>query len=139
MSLVTNIARAAAGKPSYAGLDLLASAVILLDAGGHITYANAAAENLLESSLKALLRQKLASLFSNPDELGNIIAQAREHKYSDLRQDLTLERNAKEPLQVHSIVAALDEDDMVLIELRENVQQLKLDREERILDQSQVN
>jgi two-component system nitrogen regulation sensor histidine kinase GlnL len=56
-----------------------------------------------------------------------------------LRQDLSLERNGKDPLQVHSIVAALDEEDMVLIELRENVQQLKLDREERILDQSQVN
>ena len=138
MSLGTNIARAGA-KASYAGLDLLASGVILLDVGGHIVYANAAAENLLESSLKALSRQKLSTLFSNPDELANIIAQAREHKYSDLRQDLTLERNGKDPLQVHTIVAALDEDELVLIELRENVQQLKLDREERILDQSQVN
>jgi two-component system nitrogen regulation sensor histidine kinase GlnL len=139
---LTNIARAAGGaRPSsYDGLDLLASAVILLDAGGHITYANAAAENLLESSLKALSRQKLAALFSNPDELVNIIVQARQHKYSDLRQDLTLERIGKDPLQVHSIVAALDApDDGTLIELRENVQQLKLDREERILDQSQVN
>src|SRR5450830_886139 len=41
-------------------------------------------------------------------------------------------------LQVHSIVSAVS-DDTVIIELRENVQQLKLDREERILDQSQVN
>jgi two-component system nitrogen regulation sensor histidine kinase GlnL len=138
MSLVTNLARSG-GRPSYAGLDLLASGVILLDLGGHIVYANAAAENLLESSLKALSRQKLSALFSNPDELANIIAQAREHKYSDLRQDLTLERIGKDPLQVHTIVAALDEDELVLIELRENVQQLKLDREERILDQSQVN
>ncbi|MGK5022131.1 nitrogen regulation protein NR(II) [Janthinobacterium sp. LB2P10] len=128
-------------RPAHlAGLDLLASAVILLDRDGHISYANAAAENLLESSLKALSRQKLTALFLNPEELAGICAQALEHKFSDLRQDLSLERLGREPLRVHSIVSALDApSDGVLIELRENVQQLKLDREERILDQSQVN
>ncbi|SFX62427.1 two-component system, NtrC family, nitrogen regulation sensor histidine kinase GlnL [Janthinobacterium lividum] len=128
-------------RPAHlAGLDLLASAVILLDGDGRISYANAAAENLLESSLKALSRQKLTALFLNPDELASICAQALEHKFSDLRQDLTLERLGREPLRVHSIISALDAPrDGVLIELRENVQQLKLDREERILDQSQVN
>ncbi len=128
-------------RPSHlAGLDLLASAVILLDGDGRIGYANAAAENLLESSLKALSRQKLTALFLNPEELAGICAQALEHKFSDLRQDLSLERLGREPLRVHSIISALDAPpDSVLIELRENVQQLKLDREERILDQSQVN
>ena len=128
-------------RPAHlAGLDLLASAVILLDGDGRIGYANAAAENLLESSLKALSRQKLTALFLNPEELAGICAQALEHKFSDLRQDLSLERLGREPLRVHSIVSALDAPrDGVLIELRENVQQLKLDREERILDQSQVN
>ncbi|CAN7526557.1 nitrogen regulation protein NR(II) [Pseudoduganella sp. LjRoot289] len=143
MSIVSNIARAAAAmaRPqSLAGLELLASAVILLDADGNITYINAAAENLLESSVKALSRQNFPALFTNPDELLNLIAQAREHKFSDLRQDMTLERAGKEPLHVHSIVSALDEPaGAILIELRENVQQLKLDREERMLDQSQVN
>ncbi|MDO8036136.1 nitrogen regulation protein NR(II) [Janthinobacterium sp. SUN128] len=128
-------------RPAHlAGLDLLASAVILIDGDGRISYANAAAENLLESSLKALSRQKLTALFLNPDELSGICAQALEHKFSDLRQDLSLERLGREPLRVHSIISALDAPrDGVLIELRENVQQLKLDREERILDQSQVN
>ena len=112
MSIVTNIARAAAAmaRPqSLAGLELLASAVILLDAEGLITYVNAAAENLLESSLKALSRQKLTAQFINPDELDHICAQAREHKFSDLRQDLTLERAGRDPLHVHSIVSALDD------------------------------
>jgi len=126
--------------PHLAGLDLLASAVIVLDAGGRINFANAAAENLLESSLKALSRQKLTALFLNPEELAGICAQALEHKFSDLRQDLTLERAGREPLRVHSIISALDGTDAsIVVELRENVQQLKLDREERILDQSQVN
>ncbi|AXA92136.1 nitrogen regulation protein NR(II) [Massilia sp. YMA4] len=147
MKIVTNIARAAAAaaavfpRPSaLAGLDLLASAVVIVDGEGHITYANAAAENLLESSLKALSRQKLCSLFTNPAELENVIAQARAHKFSDLRQELALERAGREPLHVHTIASALDEpSDHVLLELRETVQQMKLDREERLLDQSQVN
>ncbi len=121
-----------------AGLDLLASSVLLVDADGMITFANAAAENLLESSLKALQRQQLSMLFVNADELLSLCAQALAHKYADLRQDLTLERNGRAPLHVHSIVSAAG-DAGIVVELRENVQQLKLDREERILDQSQVN
>jgi two-component system, NtrC family, nitrogen regulation sensor histidine kinase GlnL len=41
---------------------------------------------------------------------------------------------------VNMLVTALDDaENPVLIELRENVQQVKLDREERLLDQSQAN
>jgi len=123
---------------SLGALDLLASAVLLVDADGLITWANAAAEHLLDSSLKALQRQQLSSLFQNPDELLSLCSQALAHKYADLRQDLALERSGREPLHVHSIVSAAGDAGLV-IELRENVQQLKLDREERILDQSQVN
>ena len=125
---------------SLSGLDLLASAVLLLDAQGRVSYANAAAENLLDSSFKALSRQKLTALFVNAAELDSLYEQARAKQFADLRQDLTLERIGREPLQVHVIASAVDDPDMpVLLELRENVQQLKLDREERILDQSQVN
>jgi len=126
--------------PSLDGLDLLASAVIILDANGGIVYANAAAENLLESSFKVLSQQKLSELFINGKELATLFYQAVAHQFADKRLDLALERSGREPLQVHTIVTPLDNADMpVLLELRENVQQLKLDREERLLDQSQAN
>ncbi|HJV50679.1 MAG TPA: nitrogen regulation protein NR(II) [Noviherbaspirillum sp.] len=125
---------------SLDGLDLLSSAVIILDAGYRIAYANAAAENLLETSVKSLLCQRLEDLFLNGGALNPVLRQAVEHQFADKRQDLTLERAGREPLHVHMIVTALDRRDMpVLIELRENVQQLKQDREERLLDQSQAN
>jgi len=125
---------------SLDGLDLLSSAVVILDAGSRITYANAAAENLLESSFKALSQQKLDDLFLNGEHLTQVFQEAVQRRFADKRLDLTLERVGREPLQVHMIVTALDNADMpVLIELRENVQQLKLDREERMLDQSQAN
>jgi two-component system, NtrC family, nitrogen regulation sensor histidine kinase GlnL len=122
----------------FAGLDLLASAVLVIDACGLVRHANPAAEHLLDISVKSLSRQKLVGLFMNGEELGALCEQALAHKYADLRQDLTLQRAAREPLHVHSIVSAAGEAEVV-VELRENVQQLKLDREERILDQSQAN
>jgi len=125
-------------KDRFTGLDLLASSVLVVDAAGSVRYANPAAEHLLEVSVKSLSRQKLAGLFLNGDELDALVRQALAHKYADLRQDLTLQRSGREPLHVHSIVSAAG-DEEVVVELRENVQQLKLDREERILDQSQAN
>jgi two-component system nitrogen regulation sensor histidine kinase GlnL len=122
------------------GLDLLASAVIILDADDRIAYANPAAEHLLESSFKALAQHKFIDLFLNGDKLSTVFRQAAAHQFADKRQDLVLERPGREALHVHLIVTALDRPDMpILIELRENVQQLKLDREERLLDQSLAN
>jgi two-component system nitrogen regulation sensor histidine kinase GlnL len=127
-----------AWRANLAALDILASAVLVLDREGHIRHANAAAENLLDASLKAMSRLTVDALFTNADELTGLCVQAVEQKYGDLRKDLTLERLGREPLHVHAIVSALD-DTEVVVELRENIQQLKQDREERILDQSQVN
>ncbi|NMM28724.1 MAG: PAS domain-containing protein [Glaciimonas sp.] len=125
---------------SLAGLDLLPSAVIVLDAQGCIAYVNPAAEILLESASRTLIGQALTSLFVNGAELEAVFQQAVAHQFSDKRQDLTLQRSGREPLCVDSIITALDSAEMpVLIELRENVQQIKLDREERIIDQSQAN
>jgi two-component system nitrogen regulation sensor histidine kinase GlnL len=125
---------------SLAGLDLLASAVLVLDADGCISFANPAAENLLESSLKVMQHQRLTEMFLNGDKLQDIFNQAIAHQFDDKRQDLVLERAGRDPLQVHVTVTALDNPEApVLIELRENVQQLKLNREERLIDQSQAN
>ncbi len=127
-------------SPSFAGLDLLASAVIMLDASGRIAYANPAAEHLLETSSRALSLQTLTDIFINGYLLESVCHEAKANQFADRRQDFTLERLAREPLHVHTIVTALDVPDLpVLIELRENVQQLKLDREERMLDQSLAN
>lgn len=125
---------------SLGGLDLLASAVLILDTEGRIAYANAAAETLLENSFKVLHQQRFADLFINGSKLAQIFEQARRHQFDEKREDLVLERPGRVPLQVNMIVTLLDDgDNPVLIELRENVQQMKLDREERLLDQTQAN
>jgi two-component system nitrogen regulation sensor histidine kinase GlnL len=125
---------------SLTGLELLSSAVLIFDPQGHIIYANAAAENLLESSFKTLSQLTLKDLFPTSESLASVFEEALAHRFADKRLDLVLERAGRESLQAHVIVTALDNPEApVLIELRQNVQQLKLDREERLLDQSQAN
>ncbi len=126
---------------SLGGLDLLASAVLILDAEGRIAYANAAAETLLDNSFKVLHQQRFTELFVHGNRLKAIFTQAADHQFDLTREDLVLERpGGKPPLHVNMLVTALDDaEHPVLIELRENVQQMKLDREERLLDQSQAN
>ncbi len=125
---------------SLGGLDLLASAVLILDAQGCIAYANAAAETLLENSFKVLHRQRLSDLFVNGDKLAMIFGQAMQRQFDQKREDIVLERIGRSALHLNMAVSVLDDpDNPVLIELRENVQQVKLDREERILDQTQAN
>ncbi|RJX34103.1 MAG: PAS domain-containing protein [Oxalobacter sp.] len=122
------------------GLDLLASAVIILDVDGCIAYANPAAEQLLDTSTKSLLQQKFSALFTNGEQIDAVFEQALARTFDEKRQDLTLERSGKEPLQVDCIFSVVHDPDMpVLIEFRENLQQLKLNREERMIDQSQAN
>ncbi|MDB5823852.1 MAG: histidine kinase [Herminiimonas sp.] len=125
---------------SLTGLELLSSAVLIFDPQGQIIYANAAAENLLESSFKTLSQLTLKDLFPTSESLASVFEEALAHRFADKRLDLVLERAGRESLQAHVIVTALDNPAApVLIELRQNVQQLKLDREERLLDQSQAN
>jgi len=125
---------------SLGGLDLLASAVLILDTQGRIAYANAAAETLLENSFKVLHRQRLSDLFVNGDKLSLIFDQAMQRHFDEKREDLVLERIGRNALHLNMVATVIDDpDNPVLIELRENVQQVKLDREERILDQTQAN
>ena len=60
----------------FAGLELLASAVLVMDPQGCIVYANPAAENLLERPFKLLYKLQLKDLFLNDDELLNGFEQA---------------------------------------------------------------
>lgn len=125
---------------SLDGLDLLVTAVIILDRDGCVTYANAASEQLLETSVKTLMHQELSSLFTNGEQVDALYRQVIANEFSEKRQDLSLERAGREPLHVDCIVSGLgDQHNAVLIELRENLQQLRLSREERMIDQSLAN
>jgi two-component system nitrogen regulation sensor histidine kinase GlnL len=125
---------------TFAGLDLLTSAVLLIHQDGSIVHANVAAQQLLERPLKQIQQRKLNDIFINGDALLSGFELALAQQFTDRRQDLSLQRIGRETLHVHAVISSLDlPETPILIEMHENVQQLKTDREERFIDQQKEN
>ena len=137
MSVLADSASAA----RFAGLDLLTSAVVILDDEGCMAFANTAAETLLDFSMKTMRGQRLSSMLVDGSLIDTLFADARRLEYSNKRLDFELHRPGREALQVHAIVTVLHDEPStpVLFEMQETDQQRRMDREERLHDQTQIN
>ena len=62
---------------SFAGLDLLATAVVVLDDEFTVRYANPAAENLLTAGARILIGQAFLGFFAERAELERSLEEAR--------------------------------------------------------------
>lgn len=132
-------------KPSsldkdFSGLELLGSAVLVLDGQGQICYANTAAEVMLETSRRMLCAQPLACLFHEAEQVLAILEDSRANKFSNKRQDLLLQLPGNRAVEVHCTfsITGVRHAPFVL-ELQEIDKQRQFDREERLLDQTQLN
>ena len=125
---------------AFAGLDLLSSAVILLDADLVIQYLNPAAENLFAISARQLLRRPLAQLLGEPPGLSAALDNALANNWSYTGQNLTTHRHGAEPLHLDCTVTPVEAGRIrLLLEFRHIDQQLKTAREERLAEQQQAN
>ena len=123
----------------YAGLDLLATAVLLLDGERRIVYANAAAENLFALSRKQLVSRKPAVVFNDAGRLEHAFEQAIRQHGTYTEQEIELSINGRLRLQLSCTVTPLDLGEGLLLEFRQIDQQIKIAREERQLEQAQAN
>ena len=124
----------------YPGLELLATAVLLLDAGLGVCYANPAAENLFEVSRRQLLGNSARSLFGDAPTLFHAIEKALSTGASYTEQELELGINGKPRLHLSCTVSVIEAyGATLLLEFRHIDQQLKIAREERLLEQQQAN
>jgi len=127
------------------GLDVLATAVVVVDAGLVVRYLNPAAENLFETSSNNVTGLAINDLFSGTVVLEAAIAYARSNNCSYTEHDLELGVSGRARLHLSCTVTpverALSGSDAndVLLEFRHIEQQLRIAREERMLDQSQAN
>ncbi len=127
---------------TLAGLDLLATAIMLVDRALSVHYANPAAENLFELSAKALVGHTLIEIFSDDRVLGGAIEYARANNCSYTEHDLELGAVGRSKLRLSCIVSPVEIErggEQFFLEFRHIDQQLKVSREERLLDQSQAN
>jgi two-component system nitrogen regulation sensor histidine kinase GlnL len=162
-----------------AGLDLLATAIMLVDDRLTVRYANPAAENLFELSSKALVGQTIADIFTDARVLGGAIEYALANNCSYTEHDLELDAAGRNKLHLSCTISPVEMEGrsegrcgradslvvqppvcgeramapapatgrsanvsqglLLLLEFRPIEQQLKIAREERLLDQSQAN
>jgi two-component system nitrogen regulation sensor histidine kinase GlnL len=124
----------------YPGLELLATAVLLLTDDLAIAYANPAAENLFELSRRQLVGSSARSIFGDAPALFVAIDKALATGASYTEQELELGIAGKQRLHLSCTVSVIDaRDAALLLELRHIDQQLKIAREERLLEQQQAN
>ena len=124
----------------FPGLDLLTTAVLLLDAGLNVTYANPAAETLFELSQKHILGYPLASLFGDIGELGGAVGKSVSDHASYIEYDLEIGTLSGARLHLMCCLTPVEHGQArLLLEFQKIDQQLKIAREERLMDQSQAN
>ena len=124
----------------YDGLDLLTTAVLVLDAGARIVHVNQAAELLFETSRKSLIGQPGGRVLGDEVEIRQLVADADSNAFGQRRQIMEMRRTGREPLAVQVIATAQYGDVTPLVlEVTEIEQQLKVDREERQLGLTEAN
>jgi two-component system nitrogen regulation sensor histidine kinase GlnL len=129
---------------ALAGLDLLATAIVLIDQGSTVRYANPAAENLFEISSKNFVGHTITEIFQDA-LLETAVDYARANNCTYIEHDLKIGALARGKLQLNCTVSPVELEGWIagwrglLLEFRHIEQQMKIAREERLLDQSQAN
>jgi two-component system, NtrC family, nitrogen regulation sensor histidine kinase GlnL len=124
----------------YAGLELLSTAVLVIDADGRVRWLNQSAEATLGLSRRIVQGQLARGLFVEPALIDRLLEEAATGAFGMRGQVMLLRRPLREPLQVQTIATALYmAETPLLLEMSPIEQQLKAHREERQLDMSEAN
>ncbi len=125
---------------AYAGLELLSTAVLLLDESLYVTYANPAAETLFAQARNHLVGTAFAQALPGNDEFVARLASALEREAGFNDNDLLLEVEGY-PAHLHCVITPVEAAGVarLVLEFRELEQQLKIAREAKILEQQEAN
>ena len=124
----------------YSGLELLATAVVVLDEAYVVRYANPAAESLFGVGAKSLAGQPFLALFADPESLRETLSGALAAHWSYRAQMVSYEPGGREALPLSCVVARIEAPGApLLVELRPIQEQLRLEREERRFDLREAN
>lgn len=130
------------GYTPFSGLDLLSSAVLLLDGDLRIVHVNPAAENLLAGSARVLGGQPLSTAFGYNAALQAALDNVVANNWSYTGQNIEVELADGTGLQLNCTVTPVQpetSDARLLIEFQPIAKQLAASREERLIEQQHVN
>lgn len=129
----------ARAENTYQVFDLLCTLTAVLRMDGAVLYANSALENALGLSRRMLEGSDFAEYFVDPALLHKAMRGARGRDFAALHYEASLRRQAKEPIPVQVIVSIAEGPGHVLLEMSPLEQQVRQDREERLLEQTQAH
>ena len=125
---------------SFSGLDLLTTAVAVLDRDLKVSYLNAAAETVFALSLRNVAGHRFAELFVDGRTFGEKLSRALCDERGFVDQELILTRPGYEALHLNCVVTPVDMGTAaLLIEFRHIEQQLRIERETQRLTQHEAN
>jgi two-component system nitrogen regulation sensor histidine kinase GlnL len=125
---------------AFSGLDLLSSAIVLVDAKLIIRHVNPAAENLFATSSRQLLGHSLQRLVGDTPELSAALDNALKNNWSYTGHNILIKFAQNVELHVDCTVTPVETSGMrLLLEVRPIDQQLKATREEQLAQQQQAN
>ena len=124
---------------AFSGLDLLSSAVVLVDGSLIVRHLNPAAENLFAVSSRQLLGHPLSRLVGEPPELSAALENALKNNWSYTGHNIRITRTQDVQLHVDCTVTPIEvANAKLLLEVRPIDQQLKAAREEQLAQQQQA-
>ena len=123
----------------YQSFDLLATLVAVVCPNAKVVFSNAALEDALGISRRAIVGSCLADVFTEPALLQNALSGAGENAFAVLRYDAFIKRGTGEPMPVHVIITWTEPVESIIVEMVPLEQQTRQDREERLAEQAQTN
>ncbi len=125
---------------AHAGIELLSTAVLMLDDRLNVTYANPAAETLFAQGRSHLIGIAFDRALPGNDDFVERLRQALDAEAGFNDNDLMLEVEGY-PAHLHCVITPVESpgDARLVLEFRELQQQLKIAREAKIQEQQEAN
>ena len=123
----------------FQSFDLLATLIAVVQSDGSVLFANSALEDAIGTSRRTIEGSPFPECFTEPQLLRTALEGAGSNEFAALRYDAWLKRLNHEAVPVHVIVAQTEHPGEIIVELLPLEQQVKQDREERLIDQAQAN
>ena len=124
---------------AFSVLELLSTAVLMLDESFRVTYANPAAETLLVHGRKHLIGAELPKLLPGNSAFVQRLRQSVDSDAGFSENDLELDVGG-ERVHLHCVISPVEAGEArLVVEFREVEQQLKIAREAKMLEQQEAN
>ena len=131
--------KAASRSKRFQPFDLLATLIAVVNADGSVLFANAALEDALGTSRRTLEGSRFGACFNDPQLLRTAIDGACSNNFATLRFEAMLRRVNHELMPVQVTLAQTGKASELIIEMSPLEQQVRQEREERLLGQAQAN